>query len=223
MKLALFDLDHTLLDGDTNILWIDYLIAHGLCSPETANRQQHFMDLYAREQLDMAAYMDFHLSLLGQRSLSAWQPIVEDFVRTQLLPRLAPDALAALHAHQAAHDRVAVVTATNSVIVQVLGRVLGVHTIATEVEVVDDHTTGHMQGLPSFREHKITRVQDWIGVPLDSPQVQQSVFYSDSANDLPLLQTVSHPVVVNADARLRAWADEHEWPQRSWRVAQACA
>lgn len=218
MKIALFDLDHTLLDGDTNVLWIAHLVAHGLVDSDTISRQQHFMELYAREQLDMAAYMDFHIGVLASRRMSEWQPILQGFVQTELLPRVAPDALAALRAHQEAGDKVAIVTATNSVIVGVLGQALNVHVIASEVEVADDQVTGRTVGLPSFREHKIARVEAWLGMPLQSESIQSSHFYSDSANDIPLLQAVYFPVVVNPDPKLRAVAEQHGWPQRSWKA-----
>ena len=221
MKIALFDLDHTLLDGDTNVLWIAHLVSHGLADTATISRQQEFMDLYAREQLDMAEYMDFHIGVLASRSLSEWQPILQSFVNTELLPRLAPDALATLRAHQDAGDKVAIVTATNSVIVGVLGQALNVDVVATEVEVVDGQVTGRTVGLPSFREHKIARVEAWLGLALNSERIQSTHFYSDSANDIPLLQAVNFPVVVNPDAKLRAMAEQQGWPQRSWTVKAA--
>ena len=221
MKLALFDLDHTLLDGDTNILWIDHLAQQGLVQHGTIERQQQYMALYAHEQLDMAEYMDFHMGVLRSRSISEWRPIVEHFVRSQLVPCLAPDALATLASHRDAGHRIALVTATNAVLAGALGQVLNIHTIASEVEIMDDCVTGRTLGLPSFREHKIDRVQDWLGCELASEAVLESHFYSDSANDIPLLQAVSHPVAVNPDARLRALAEQNGWPQRRWKAAEA--
>ena len=220
MKLALFDLDHTLLDGDTNILWIDHLAQQGLVDTDTIERQRQYMALYAREQLDMAEYMDFHIGVLRTRRISAWQPVVDHFVHRQIVPRLAHDALATLESHRAAGHRVALVTATNAVLVGALGRVLNIHTICSEVEIEADHATGRMLGLPSFREHKITRVQDWLGLPLDSDTIVESHFYSDSANDIPLLQAVSHPVAVNPDAKLRALAEQNGWPQHCWKALE---
>jgi HAD superfamily hydrolase (TIGR01490 family) len=218
MKLALFDLDHTLLDGDTNILWIDHLAQCGLVEHDTIERQQHYMALYAREQLDMAEYMDFHIGVLRSRRISEWHPIVENFVHSQLVPRLAPDALATLESHRSAGHRMALVTATNSVLVGALGRVLNIHTISSEVEIEADHATGRTLGLPSFREHKVDRVEGWLGFPLACDTTLESHFYSDSANDIPLLMAVSHPVAVNPDAKLSALAEQNGWPQRSWRA-----
>ncbi len=220
MKLALFDLDHTLLDGDTNVLWIDHLAQCGLVAHDTIVRQQHYMALYAREQLDMAEYMDFHIRVLRNRRISEWQLIVDNFVHSQLVPRLAPDALATLEAHRVAGYRMALVTATNSVLVGALGRVLDIHTISSEVEIEADHATGRTLGQPSFREHKIARVQDWLDLPLASEAILESHFYSDSANDIPLLNAVSHPVAVNPDATLRALAEKNGWPQRRWKAAE---
>lgn len=218
MKIALFDLDHTLLDGDTNILWIDHLAQRGLVAQDTIARQQQYMALYAREQLDMAEYMDFHIGVFRSRRISEWQPIVEHFVRSQLVPCLAPDALATLAAHRDAGHRIALVTATNSVLAGALGQVLDIHTIASQVEIHNDNVTGRTLGLPSFRAHKIDRVQDWLGLALASDAIHESHFYSDSANDIPLLQAVSHPVAVNPDAKLRALAEQNGWPQRCWKA-----
>lgn len=219
MKIALFDLDHTLLDGDTNILWIQYLTQQQLVPAETVARQQAYMDLYAQERLDMAEYMDFHMDILRTRSMAHWQPIVAQFVQSQLVPRLAPEALRTVQAHRDAGHRVALVTATNSVLASGLGQALDLHTIATEIEIADGQVTGRTVGLPSFREHKIDRVQAWLGLPLSSPSISESHFYSDSANDIPLLNRVSHPVAVNADAKLHAVAQQRHWPQRSWKAA----
>lgn len=218
MKIALFDLDHTLLDGDTNILWIDHLAQRGLVAHDTIERQQAYMALYACERLDMAEYMDFHISVLRRRRISQWRPIVEDFVHSQLVPRLAPDTLATVELHRSAGHRMALVTATNSVLVGALGRVLDIHTIASEVEIEADRATGRVLGRPSFREHKIARVQDWLGFPLDCDSVRESHFYSDSANDIPLLKAVSHPVAVNPDDKLRAMAERQGWPLRHWKA-----
>lgn len=171
-----------------------------------------------REALDMPAYMDFHISVLAHRRISEWMPIVQAFVQSQLIPRLAPDALATLASHRRAGDCVALVTATNSILVGVLGQVMGIHTIASEIEVVDDRTTGRTLGLPSFREHKIARVEQWIGQPIKSESIEASHFYSDSSNDIPLLQAVSHPVAVNADPRLSALAKKNGWMQQCWKA-----
>jgi HAD superfamily hydrolase (TIGR01490 family) len=218
MKLALFDLDHTLLDGDTNILWIDHIAQQGFVDASTIDRQQAFMDLYARERLDMAEYMDFHIGVLRGRRISEWQPIVEHFVEHELVPRLAPEALITLHSHRRAGHRTALVTATNSVLVGALARQLDIHAIASEVEIQDDRATGRTLGLPSFREHKIARVQDWLGMELSSQLIVESHFYSDSANDIALLEAVSHPAVVNPDPKLRALAQHKGWPRYHWKA-----
>lgn len=219
MKIALFDLDHTILDGDSNILWIDYLIAHGLTSPDTAVKQQHFMALYAREELDMNQYMDFHIGVFATRTISEWTPIIKDFCQKEFIPRLAPDALAMLQAHHSAGDKVALVTATNSILINVLAQALNTHAVCTVVEIVNDRPTGQLLGLPAFREHKIARVEEWLGGPIHSDSIATSHFYSDSSNDIPLLQAVSHPVAVNPDTKLLALAQAQAWPQLQWRKA----
>jgi HAD superfamily hydrolase (TIGR01490 family) len=218
MKIALFDLDHTVLDGDTNILWIDYLIEQGIASPDTAARQQHFMELYAREELDMNQYMDFHIGVFKTKRISEWLPIIEAFIQSQVVPRLAPDALAMLESHRVAGDKVTLVTATNSVLVDVLAKFLDVQAISTVVDIVDDRPTGRVLGLPAFREHKIARVEEWLGFSVNSEQVEASHFYSDSSNDIPLLKAVSHPVAVNPDAKLSALAKEKAWLQLRWKL-----
>jgi HAD superfamily hydrolase (TIGR01490 family) len=216
MHIAMFDLDHTLLDGDTNVLWIDHLTRQKVLEPSFSVRQAEFMAQYAREMLDMTEYMAFHLGIFRQRSMSAWQPVIDDFVHRQLIPRMTQDAFAALKAHRTAGHTMAIVTATNSVLAGALGAALGLHTISTDIEIIDDRATGRTVGTPPFRKHKINRVQQWLGMELNHRNITTSYFYSDSANDLPILQAVSHPIVVNADSTLRTVANERGWPQLEW-------
>src|SRR5690606_46227 len=128
------------------------------------------------------------------------------------------DAPATIRAHQDAGDRVAIATATNSGSVGGLGQAVNVDVVATEEEVGDGQVTRRTVRRPSFRADKMARVEAWLGLGLNSERIQSTHFYSDSANDIPLLQAVEFPVVVNPDAKLRTIAEQEGWPQLSWKV-----
>lgn len=216
MPIALFDLDHTLLDGDTNNLWISYLVEQGHVAADTLARQDAYMVQYGMEQLDIAEYLGFHLSLLSARPLHAWEAIRTGFLQDVILPRISRDGLSVLEAHRRDGHRMAIVTATHSFLSGAIGKAIGMEVIAPEVEVVDGQVTGRILGQPAFRERKVARVEAWLGQALPRTPDGQSYFYSDSVNDLPLLEAVSNPVVVNADARLARIAAQRGWPQLGW-------
>jgi len=216
MPIALFDLDHTLLDGDTNNLWISYLVEQGHASADTMERQEAFMVQYGLQMLDIDEYLRFHLAILSVRSLDAWDPIRARFLQDIIMPRLSPDGLSVLEAHRRDGHRMAVVTATHSFLSGAIGDAIGVEVIAPVVEIEDGRVTGRILGLPAFREKKIARVEAWLGEALRDVPEGQSYFYSDSANDLPLLEAVGNPVAVNADDKLAQVALQRGWPQLSW-------
>lgn len=218
MPIALFDLDHTLLDGDTNNLWIRYLVERGHAAVDTMERQDAFMVQYGLEQLDIDEYLRFHLAILSARSLDAWEPIRARFLSDVLVPRLAPDGLSVLEAHRRDGHRIAIVSATHSFLSGAVGNAIGVEVIAPVVEIKNGRVTGRILGLPAFREKKVARVEAWLGGALQDASGGQSYFYSDSANDLPLLEAVRKPVAVNADDRLARIASQRGWPQLSWRA-----
>jgi HAD superfamily hydrolase (TIGR01490 family) len=218
MRLALFDLDNTLLAGDSDFEWAQFLIAKGVLDREVYEaRNQEFYDQYKAGTLDIHAFLDFQLKPLARHpraQLDAWH---DEFMRTRILPMVAPGTPALLARH--AGDVCIIVTATNSFVTAPIARHLGVaHLIATEPAHVGGEFSGGVEGLPSFREGKVTRLMNWLAAEGKRwDDVEDSWFYSDSLNDLPLLARVHHPVAVDPDDTLRAHAEAHAWPVISLR------
>lgn len=222
LRLALFDLDNTLLAGDSDFEWAQFLIDQGVLDREVYEaRNQHFYDQYKAGSLDIHEFLDFQLKPLARHSraqLDAWH---REFMATRIIPMVAPGTAELLRRH--AGDTCMIVTATNSFVTAPIAAHLGVpHLIATEPEAVNGEFTGGVAGMPSFREGKVTRLEQWLAArALNWADVAESWFYSDSLNDLPLLAKVNHPVAVDPDATLRAHAELHGWPVMSLRGAGA--
>ena len=218
MRLALFDLDNTLLAGDSDFEWAQYLIEQGVLDREVYEaRNQDFYDQYKAGTLDIFEFLDFQLKPLARHprtQLDAWH---RDFMARKILPIVAAGTPALLHKHQ---DHVCViVTATNSFVTGPIAAHLGVpHLIATEPEQANGEFTGRPAGTPSFKAGKVTRLDQWLADQGKTwADVTESWFYSDSLNDLPLLARVHHPVAVDPDATLRAHAQARGWPVISLR------
>lgn len=219
MRLALFDLDNTLLAGDSDFEWAQYLIDKGVLDREVyAARNETFYAQYRAGTLDIHAFLDFQLKPLARHpraQLDAWHA---EFMPSRILPMVAPGAPALLARHA---DQVRViVTATNSFVTAPIARHFGVeHLIATEPEEVGGEFTGRVRGIPSFRAGKVQRLEVWLAERgCNWSDVEESWFYSDSLNDLPLLERVTHPVAVDPDDTLRAHALERGWPVISLRA-----
>ena len=218
MRLALFDLDNTLLAGDSDFEWAQYLIEQGVLDREVHEaRNQGFYEQYKAGTLDIHEFLDFQLKSLSRHpraQLDAWH---RDFMVRKIIPIIAPGTAALLRQH-ADHVQV-IVTATNSFVTGPIAAHLGVpHLIATEPERLDDGFTGRPFGTPSFREGKIARLEQWLAAQGKSwADVAESWFYSDSLNDLPLLAKVRHPVAVDPDPTLKAHAEKKGWPVISLR------
>jgi HAD superfamily hydrolase (TIGR01490 family) len=219
LKLALFDLDNTLLSGDSDFEWAQFLISQGVFDREVYEaRNKEFYDQYRRGVLDIDEFLDFQLKPLSRhprKQLDAWH---SEFMQRHIVPLIGIKARALLEQHRE-HTRV-VVTATNSFVTRPIVEALGVELlIATEAEQIDGEFTGKVSGVPAFREGKVTRVQHWLAQQkLSLGVLEQSWFYSDSLNDLPLLSLVTNPVAVDPDDTLRAHAEQHGWPILSLRV-----
>ena len=215
MQLALFDLDHTLLTGDSDYEWTQYLVSKGIVDRETFEaRNKEFYEQYKAGTMDIHEFLDFQLRPLADHTradLEAWHA---DFMETQIRPRLSQKARELVRKHLDAGDICAMVTATNSFVTGPIARELGIpHLIATIPAQENGRFTGKPRGLPSFREGKIARVDAWLeSMGLWWNNFQRSWFYSDSHNDLPLLLRVTDPVVVDPDATLRAYAENAGWP-----------
>ena len=221
MKLALFDLDNTLLAGDSDFEWAQYLIEHGVLDREVYEAQnQQFYDDYKAGTLDIHAFLNFQLKPLARHSraqLDAWH---RDYMARKVIPMVAPGTPALLARH--CDHTCMIITATNSFVTAPIAAHLGVpHLIATEPEQVAGSYTGGVAGLPSFKDGKVTRLHQWLAAQGKTwADVEESWFYSDSLNDLPLLKLVHHPVAVDPDATLRAHAEQAGWPIMSLRENQ---
>jgi HAD superfamily hydrolase (TIGR01490 family) len=213
MKLALFDLDNTLLAGDSDFEWAQFLIEQGVLDREIYEaRNLEFYEQYKAGTLDILEFLDFQLKPLARHPrtvLDAWHG---EFMARKIRPIIRDSARALVAQH--AGDLRVVITATNSFVTAPIAREFGIeHLIATEPEQVGGKFTGGVTGTPCFREGKVQRLDAWLmerGRVLTS--FDESWFYSDSLNDLPLLERVTHPVAVDPDETLRAYAQAKGWP-----------
>ncbi|MFP3516295.1 HAD family hydrolase [Pseudomonas sp. SIMBA_077] len=211
MRLALFDLDNTLLGGDSDHAWGDYLCERGILDGAAYKaRNDEFYQDYLAGTLDNAAYLNFSMEIFGKndrRQLDQWH---REFMRDCIDALMLPKAAQLLTQHREAGDTLVIITATNRFITAPIAKKLGVeHLIATECEIVDGRYTGRSTDVPCFREGKVTRLNRWIEE--NGYSLEDSYFYSDSINDLPLLEQVTHPVAVDPDGKLRAEAEQRGW------------
>ncbi len=211
LHLALFDLDRTLLDGDSDLLWSEALGERGVLDVE---RVREFHREYHAGTLDIHAFLAFQLAPLAREArvdLLDWR---EEWLESCIRPRISTAARELVRDHVARGHEVALITATNAWLTAPIARELGIpNLIATEPERYGKAFTGRVVGVPCFRAGKIERLIAWLAARgLVWSDVGESWFYSDSHNDLPLLEHVANPVAVNADARLRAHATERGWP-----------
>ncbi|WP_332777934.1 HAD family hydrolase [Polaromonas sp.] len=213
-KLTLFDLDHTLLSGDTDVLWCDFLIEKGVLDKKHFGaRNADIETRYKAGTVGLQEFADFYVGTLAGRTLQEWEPLRQEFLATWVVPRIPAAAIALVDKHLEAGDLVVMTTATNRFLTELTAIYLDIeHLIATEAEVRDARFTGRTTGTLNMREGKVERLHDWLTARGLRFQDYQSTAYSDSINDLPLLEAVKHPVTVNADARLAAIAAERRWP-----------
>ena len=219
-SLALFDLDNTLLTGDSDYEWGQFLIDRGVLDRAEYEAQNNvFFEQYKSGTLDIHEYLQFALGTLARHTAQELEGWHAEFMATRIRPMIGSKALALARRHLDAGDLCAVVTATNSFVTTPIAREFGIgHLIATEPERSGDRFTGRVAGTPCFREGKIVRVMDWLeslGTPLEG--FARSTFYSDSQNDLPLLSLVKQPVAVDPDPTLAAEAARRGWPVISLR------
>lgn len=217
MRLALFDLDHTLIPFDSGMAWTRHLVRVGALDAEAEARYLAFCHEYVAGTLDIHAMHRASMAPLAAFSLQQLHAWRDDFGR-ETAGALPADMRALVRRHQDAGDLCAIVTATSRWVAEPIARAFDVkHLLATEALDVDGRPGPEILGPPCYREHKLTRVNDWLagldGVPGRVEAFERSWFYSDSIGDLPLLQAVSDPVAVRPDSRLRAHA-----AQRAWRV-----
>jgi HAD superfamily hydrolase (TIGR01490 family) len=220
MKLALFDLDNTLLAGDSDFEWAQFLIDQGVLDREVYEaRNAWFYEQYKAGTLDIHAFLDFQLKPLSRHKRAELDVWHQDFMNKKITPMMTQKSRDLVARHKQTGDVLAIVTATNSFVTGPIAKAFGVdNLIATEPEVKAGEFTGKVSGVPSFREGKITRLTQWLekrGQTLTD--FSASYFYSDSLNDIPLLAMVTHPVAVDPDEKLKQYALKHDWPVMSLR------
>ena len=214
MNLALFDLDNTLLSGDSDFEWAQFLIEQGVLDRELFEaKNQAFYEQYKAGTLDIHEFLDFQLKPLSRHARKVLDGWHEEFMQRKVRGMMGPAARELVARHRAAGDVCVIITATNNFVTTPIAREFGVeHLIATEPEQKEGEFTGRVAGVPCFREGKITRLESWMeqhGWNWNS--FAESWFYSDSLNDLPLLRKVKNPVAVDPDATLRAHAEQQGW------------
>ena len=213
--LALFDLDHTLLTGDSDALWCEYLMQHGLLDrAEFGPRNVQMLQRYADASVSVEEFCGFYVSTLAGRTPAECSAWCQRFLDEVVVPRISAAARELVETHRRRGERLVLTTATNRVITELTAQHLGIaDLIATEVELVDGHYTGRTRGVLNMREGKVARLHSWLDSQAMLRELLASAtLYSDSSNDLPLLGAVGHPIVVDPDATLRDHALAHAWP-----------
>lgn len=219
-NLALFDLDNTLLAGDSDYHWSLFLIDAGLLDkkPHHDRNEQFYLD-YQNGDLDIHAFLKFQLQPLSQHPRKLLDALHVKFMDKVIRPMMTQKAQDLVNTHQANGDLCMIITATNSFVTKPIATAYGIaHLIGTDPEVVDGVFTGKVMGEPSFQAGKVTRLNAWLAErEMQMADFAKSYFYSDSHNDLPLMQLVTDPIAVDADEKLTDYAKAHGWPQISLR------
>jgi len=212
VTLAIFDLDNTLIGGDSDHLWSQFLVEENIVKDaDFAERGSRFHAQYARGELDINAYLHYALGPLAGQPMEVLAEWHRHFMRTRIAPIMLPKAGELLEHHRAQGHVLLIITATNHFITRPIADALGVeHLLACEAEIVDGLYTGEPCGVPTFQAGKVTRLREWLA-PREL-NLDGAWFYSDSHNDLPLLELVDHPVAVDPDERLQARAETLGWP-----------
>jgi HAD superfamily hydrolase (TIGR01490 family) len=212
VALAIFDLDHTLLSGDSDHAWGQFLVDSKIVEPEHHQKQNdYFYEQYKAGSLDIEEYLSFALKPLTENSLEDMLNLREQFIENRIKPLITQKARDLIAKHQQAGDDLLIITATNAFVTRPIAQLLGFEElIAPEPEIVDGQYTGGITGIPSFQQGKVTRLEMW----LEEKQIDLTgaFFYSDSHNDLPLLKIVDNPIAVDSDEILTDTAKRNGWP-----------
>lgn len=217
MTLAIFDLDGTLLNGDSDYTWGQFLVEKGLVDTQVYKEaNDKFFKQYQSGTLDIYEYLAFSLAPLTQFSNAELTALHQTFMQEKIQPMMQKKAIALIKHHKDQGHFLLMITATNQFVTGPIGDALGMdHIIAPVPEIINDQYTGKVAGIPSFQEGKVTRLNDWLAETGHS--MEGSYFYSDSRNDLPLLELVDHPIVVDGDETLTNIAQERGWQHISLR------
>ena len=217
MALAIFDLDKTLIDGDSDFLWGEFMSEIGAVDPNSYQKKnQYFFDEYAKGKLNINEYLEFCLEPLSQNSMTTLNTWHQDFMQQKIRPIVLPKAQSVVNEHKEKGDRVLVITATNRFVTAPIVAQYGIDDLlATEPEIKDGDYTGRVEGEPCFQKGKITHLNRWLAKTGES--LEGAYFYSDSHNDLPMLELVDNPMVVHGDDTLQKIAKDRGWPSLDWR------
>ncbi len=212
MSLAIFDLDNTLLAGDSDYLWGVFLAEQGVVDGAYYEREnERFYREYREGRLDIFEFLRFSLKPLRENDPSRLRRLREQFLEEKIDPIILPAARDLIARHRSAGDTLLIITATNAFVTAPIAERFGIENlIATDPEVVDGRYTGEVAGEPSYREGKVVRLNHWLQSRGET--LQGSSFYSDSHNDIPLLEQVDHPIAVDPDEQLAAHASAQGWP-----------
>ena len=211
-KLVIFDLDNTILNGDSDYSWINFLINENYVDKhEYEKRNQYFYNQYYEGNLDYDEWAEFALSTMKGKTPFDLEELLSKFLSTVIEPMINIYALRLLHNHHHDNDIMLLASATNSVLVEPIARRLGFENIvATEVEIIDGVYTGKVYGRPALGQGKLTKVEEWAAQN-NIKDFKDAIFYSDSINDLPLLSEVGVPIAVNPDDQLRNLSIKNNW------------
>lgn len=213
MPLAVFDLDNTLLAGDSDHAWGEFLVLHGYADP-VAHAQQNdaFYQQYLEGRLDINAYVKFTLGPVLHLPIPELESLHRQFMAELIRPMILPRATQLIARHKDCGDFCLIMSATNRFITQPIADALGVHDLlATDLQVNGEHYTGEIAGTPCFQAGKVDRLREWLQQQPLAYRLDDAVFYSDSFNDVPLLETVGEAVAVDPDPRLASLAAERAW------------
>ena len=219
-RLTLFDLDHTLLDGDSDVLWCEFLMDRGVLDRAVFEPRNRRMEAdYKAGTVSVQAFCEFYVGTLVGRSPAEWQPMREAFLHERVAPRLLPAGRDCIEAHRRAGDEIVLTTATNRFITELTAQALGIeHLLATECELgADGRFTGAVAGTLNMRVGKVARLREWLAAQGRALEREDSVFYSDSINDLPLLTAVRQAVAIDPDERLTVESTARGWSVLRWR------
>jgi len=211
MALCIFDLDNTLLNGDSDYLWGQYLVEKGIVDGQQyEQKNQAFYDQYKAGTLDIYEFLNFSLQPLSEhpaKQLYQWR---ETFIQENIQPIMLQKAIDLVESHRQRGDTLMIITATNHFVTQPIADRFGIeHLLATDPEMINGEYTGKVAGIPCFQDGKVTRLEAWLNT--NNTSLEGSWFYSDSHNDIPLLEKVSHPIAVDPDESLQQYAASRQW------------
>jgi len=212
MKLAIFDLDNTLIGGDSDCLWGEFLSEQGYID-SAAYQKGHevFYEQYTQGVMDIYEFLEFQLKVLAENDREKLEEWREDYIGIKIKPIMLPKAIALIDEHRQKGHELLIITATNRFITEPIANEFNIkHLIACEPELIDGQYTGKVTGTPSYAEGKVTRLNEWLKEV--GQTFEESWFYSDSHNDIPLLKEVDHAIAVDADETLITEAEKQNWP-----------